>query len=518
MYTRSSSLIHSLLLTFLLCLAALPASADATLTIENVVAQTDAVEIPLYLRYTGRPVLALEFDLVFDPAELDFTGPFSPISGSIEVADQVFLRNNVKEPGRVAFVVSGLNDANIPQGLFVTLSFNLVDPVDGAALLLSAQDAQAADINAQPIALNIEDGSVAVGCPDVVPSASISASDGQAGGVTVLWEMASGAAAYRVYRAKTADEADATPISDWIIGTQFFDASAIAPRTVTSTGCSPQTRTINTTYHYWVAVRDANFCVSPLTGPDVGFRGSGTIAKANASTLYYESFLPNFGTIDGARIASADTPLALRLHASAPIDPNSLWGSLTQSDGVLISLEWQPNDAEETDGWLIATPGPEGWPLGDTLLITGGAADIAGREVGPFSYPVRIDQVRATDMPQWDRYTADPVPYAQSQEYFLAIPRDNAANGFELQYFYADGQESQWRPADQILGLLAQAPELVTIDGADHYRILLQHGGQLRIAKTPAQQPNQSGNSALLLFSLSLTPLLIARRRAALNQ
>jgi hypothetical protein len=111
----------------------------------------------------------------------------------------------------------------------------------------------------------------------------LNASDGtNSAAVNLVWNSVNGPAIeYRVYRATSANFANAAPLSDWIADTTFDDTTAAAP-TAGGSGCNGGTTF--QTYYYWVSARTAaNLCEGGASASDSGYRGEGASAKVDTA-------------------------------------------------------------------------------------------------------------------------------------------------------------------------------------------------------------------------------------------
>ena len=373
--------------------------------------------------------------------------------------------------------------------------------------------------------------------------------------VVVTWDASPTATQYEVYRAQNQDFSAAQLLGS-TAATSFNDTTAKAPTTSAGGGCGGGSTTTYYYYWYWVkAVSDAG--ASQPGGPDRGHRG-GSAKKLSESI--YEPVLPRIVFDDSApeaqaRLATPNSPLAVRLRSEEAIDLSSVWGMVACSTFETDAVDWQPSEpGDPCDGWVVYVPVAP-WAAGEEIMMIVGAQTVSGVALGPFAYtfhvvPTEDEEPIAASVAQprghqpyttieevqvWvgEAYEVEGMTlpgagigpvyeigpdqlYAEPQEVRLPLPRGVAAGDIQVSYYHVEDGEGVWCPAENIDGYLAPDPETgcyyleERLDGARYLVLHVQHGATVQLGLRSAQSTSPAtvlpmsgslGNLTLLAFA-----------------
>jgi Cohesin domain/PEP-CTERM motif len=143
----------------LVCGGAVCANADELSITQILASPGDLVNTSVGYTAQGAQVVALQFDLLYDPGFLSIT-QFT--AGSADVAAGKMLAFNTLLPGDSRVVIFGLNQNVIGDGGVADLQIQVSSsaPVGPYTLLLS--NAEAVDANANPVPITVINPSTAV--------------------------------------------------------------------------------------------------------------------------------------------------------------------------------------------------------------------------------------------------------------------------------------------------------------------------------------------------------------------
>jgi hypothetical protein len=238
--------------------------AQITLDIGEVTTQPgQTAQVPVTIQATGTPASTAVLFLQFDAEKLSVTG----VTAGEAMPAGKEVQSNAGD-GEVGLIAFGLGVAPLSDGVLFMVSFDTANTSGGDILTIQGAQASAAGIDATPLQVSVNNGSIAVGCSGIGTPSGIQASDDDPAGVSVSWVTVEGASEYRVYRSATDLEAEANPISGWIEGTSFFDDTAPSS-TGSGMACTGDSMTAS---YYWVAARSPVGCESGLGGPVAGSR------------------------------------------------------------------------------------------------------------------------------------------------------------------------------------------------------------------------------------------------------
>jgi hypothetical protein len=250
-----------------------------------------------------------------------------------------------------------------------------------------------------------------------------------------------------------------------------------------------------------------------------------------AEASVYEPVLPSMADESGARPCAPVAPLAIRLRSGEAIDPDTVWGVVSWSEGDSEQVLWLP--LNDNDGWAVFEP-EEAWLDGEAVTFTAGAYTVSGQEVGPFAYEFVVNsdvyEGRATVVESGST-TGDPEFVGMAYEiapntvYFepltvqLPVPEGVDAGALEPAYlFTGEDGERRWVDGTHVEGWLepGSVRAIETEDGV-YLEFQVNHGGtvQLRrrvVSVSSAGMNNETVSSDLLLF-LALCGVLVVRKR-----
>ncbi len=217
-------------------------------------------------------------------------------------AAQKIVDSEVYPEGVLAIGVTGMNTLSLGDGLTLTVAFKVLPdaqeneylPVTGLdatqpALALANGPALSSGSSAAaaPLGLSFQNGAVHVGCTSIETPANVSATQGQASGVSVTWTaVADPHAEYQVLRSSDPNPATAAALGGWQSGVSFEDTTAAAPVQTDPGGCFRNPSYDFVRYYYWVKSRNLRLCESGFsTPPAEGYRGTGKAARAGDAVL-----------------------------------------------------------------------------------------------------------------------------------------------------------------------------------------------------------------------------------------
>ncbi len=333
-----------------------------------------------------------------------------------------------------------------------------------------------------------------VGCLPATPGNVVATDVPRLIRVELTWSAAARATSYQIYRSEAPDFATA----------ELLD---------TTTGLSYTARRGNSgifecvavdanNYYYWVvAINDCAQSAPILAVAD--FQPSGK----------YEPVFPAKALGDWTQLAAADSPFAIRLRATQPIDPESVWGTV-QADGFESNeVRWMPLDSDGMDGWVIYDP-VEPWEPGSTATMIAGALTLGGDPVGPHSFSFVIESEQDAELRGKDSAQTVPQPRPDASDtgvsvtrigtesafrigpdavfeapvtVWLPLPDGVGADSVGLEYYVEDESGSAWYPADRIAGWLVPGSiETLTRGGVVYIGISVRHAGTARVLPTSA--------------------------------
>lgn len=378
-------------------------------------------------------------------------------------------------------------------------------------------------------------------CPEMTAPTDVKASQGAfTDRIRVTYPAVEGATSYRVYRSSTSDVKAATLIGEWA-DTTFDDFSAVPPATSQGLSCPSSSSTKR--FYYWVA--SSNGCdSSPKTGPASGYTGSSTtfFKSAQISTAVYEKALPSREIADGILAALPTDELAVRLRAEAPIDPESVWGTVKHASGMENAIVWIPVDAR--DGWVSYWPG-EAFKSGEQVVMTAGARTTNGDTVGPVTYTFSVGPVAeaASTSEQTAGMLMEPaldtsgppafaeavgLPYkvkpeqalTRPQTIMLPVPEGMSAKELRVYYYLANGEDAGWYPADVVDGwMVPGSRQTVDENGATLIGIDVRHTGIVQLGKVSQTSEAAAGFDnrfvdGLIILAVAMSLALASRRRS----
>ena len=339
----------------------------------------------------------------------------------------------------------------------------------------------------------------------------VSVGDAPEGRALLLqWEPVTAATSYEVH-----SDLD----GDTLLGVVTTTSYEI-PVNVFGLGCSPQIHK-PANLGYWVVA--VNAC---------GESAPSQTAHP-AKRALFERVLPAAKATDGVRAAQIDSALAVRLRTEAPIDADSIYGTITSAFGTAGSLVWQPAGGADNDGWVVCRPETP-WAFGDTITLTAGAATVTGGAVGPLAYvfqvesedeyAARMDHRRSAlwqPVPDKDYQAgnARTVPAAHiwmeddaavraggagavyaiesglvfdvPRQVWLPVPEGLRAEDAMVYYRFGAGEHAAWVPGDQVAGwLVPDSLEALEIDGVTWLGFAVNHDATVRIAEWPRLTPD----------------------------
>ncbi|HRK35170.1 MAG TPA: cohesin domain-containing protein, partial [Candidatus Hydrogenedentes bacterium] len=364
----------AVLFACLFCAAALAGDDDDGVELKILDAGGFAgadVYVPVTMSASTRPS-AVAFWIEYDHTKLTFLDAEPGLVVTLAGKDVTW---GFPAPGRISFLIFGLNDNRISSGQILLLKFEInSSALPGEEYPVQGLNESSTGPNAEPIDTDIDDGEVEVlNCFKPATPSNFTATDGIFGDrVQLTWSPVFGAQSYVVYRNTANDVSTAQVIATTIL-TFYSDSSAQGPSNLNSGGCSGGTN-VNTsynTYYYWV--RAQNICgQSAPTSAESGYRGKAHLAKATATTLTKMPVLADEST----------TSLAIRLSANNAIDTQTIVVALNGIDNEIVRTAWSPLNDSGSDGWVWVTLGSPMEP-GTTLTLEASARTIGGDAIAP---------------------------------------------------------------------------------------------------------------------------------------
>lgn len=474
----------------------------------------DEVTVPVTLVTNGTDPASIIFDVVFNPAMLAYVGYSAGPAATAALKDV----DDTLYADRVVFWISNLGSNAIGDGVVVNITFAIIDGEVGEFLALTGANESAADTsaNSNDIPISSTAGAIEVSCPGPDAPQSVTASQGNANGVSVTWAQSQGATAYCVYRNTTNNSASASAISAWTASLSYLDTTAAAP-TVTGGGCAGP-RVENHVYYYWVRARNESGCIGLLSAPAQGYRGQSKAFQPDATT-----FVESLPAAPGPA-----SSLSVRLRSSARIAPHTVWGAV---DGVEVSnVQWVPVAADNADGWVVVRP-ETAWPVGETVQVTVGAKAAPGMDVKPVSatFSIRDESeggeaaLASEAVPELDRGVGDVFrvvpdePYDTPREVRLPVPPGLLAQDVQVFYYRQAGDGMGWYAGENVKGWLIPESFSVERNGkADCIVFEVTHGGIVQLGLKPELISGASvlgANIADVLVTLGVLLLLVLIRR-----
>lgn len=312
------------------------ALADATATVElNVPSNVgDVAELSISLDYADPAPTVMFIFLAFDNMRLEPAGDYyenipvdshgNPVRDgdgnvqavlsavspapevaaagkSVDVAYYDTLEDNVARGG-IGIAVVGLNSDPLPRGAMLKVALRVLNEnqshavipvygVDAASPVIiggHVVSASASSASGDNIAVNVTDGSVALGCERPAAPTSVTASQDKTDRVDIAWNGAEGLE-YRVFRSETPDPLTAQALGEgWTTDTFFEDVTVAAPTVVTKPGCFKRGVYETAPSYYWVKSRDlSGGCESDASTPAAeGWRGAAKAATAAVAAAW----------------------------------------------------------------------------------------------------------------------------------------------------------------------------------------------------------------------------------------
>ena len=168
---------RALLLILIFCFALIPGLvlADATVSLDNVSGDpgTDVV-VPVSLSSSPQDVAAMNFTINFDSSKLEYV---SVVGTSILTNAEKELESNSPSAGQVIFVIYGINQHTIADGIIANITFTINNDAGSGEIVLDMDDLVACSGEAELINSTAVDANI-YPSGAVVPSITSTSSDG----------------------------------------------------------------------------------------------------------------------------------------------------------------------------------------------------------------------------------------------------------------------------------------------------------------------------------------------------
>ena len=462
------------------------ADNDGSPNFEDDDSDNDGVPDNIELAVGGNPydASAPDITLVVSPAAVDLPSGV----GSVQLTVQHFgltsvawtvSRNPADDWIRIQNGASGVNNGAI--------RINYVDnPQPVARTAVVTVNAPGATVGV-PVAVTLTQAGCAL--PEAPANAIVTRPDDDT--LRMTWDMSPDAVLYRIYSSRNNNAllaevvetaAEISLIEDGLFG-----------------GCS-QFRPDPAEFNYWVTAVNACGESEPAN------------ATLDLKTALYEKALPATASEDGDRLAAADGTISVRLRASAPIDPDSVWGMVSGDGFASEDIVWLPIDAEGRDGWVVFTPETP-WQDGERITLLAGAFTVSGESIEPVSFdfvvaadqavlmqraaagaipaglqdaagdspstlavPVQIGEANSGETPALIYLVEPQAPFEGPAWVWMPIGEQVDPGAVRVQYLLSE--EALWADAVQVEGLLDSEDSVaVLIGGTTYVGIRARHGG-----------------------------------------
>lgn len=436
--------------------------------------------------------------------------------------------------GALGIAIQGINNLSIAPGLLLTVAFKVQPGVaeNEVVALEGAEESDPVQFNqggtlqtafttanyqlpndAQgKLGVEMSDGRVVVPCTPPAAPTGVTATQGQADAVVVSWTAAAGTGVkYRVYRSKTNNFGDATPLgTEAQAATTFQDITAEGPVLPTG-GCTCNQQATVVHYFYWVRTVSASGCESSYSTPPAdGFRGTAKAASLSAKTAL--DTLPAMAYDTSANVAYAGQSVAVRLEGAVG---GTVYAEAVAEGWSSRAVRW----TGDSDGGWASIVLPASLVTGTHVYLTAGAEGI-----GPYvrEFVVAASKKSAAGLSVRD-LGADAVPYLPEgvgsvygiapaglldapAEIYLPVPAgEDAAALHVYTYVHAQG-DRRWYLGENVAGWLAEAPAITSLNGAPHVRIVVRYGATVQLGHAP-----EAGSE---IRTASMAPVDIARMHA----
>ncbi|MDZ4858242.1 MAG: cohesin domain-containing protein [Candidatus Hydrogenedentes bacterium] len=358
---------------------------DVRLRIQDTVAFAGGeVDVSVSMNASPRPS-SIAFWIEYDESKLTFLEAEPGIVLTLAGKDVSW---DFPAPGRVSFLIFGVNDLRIASGKILTLRFDVDADVESSEdLLVQGLNQSASDPDANRLETIIEGGAIDIlACFRPAQPANFSATDGLFPGyVQLTWTPVFGAQSYVIYRSDVNDPATATLVASTLL--PFYSDTSAQGANVTGSGgggCSggPGQSVDFSMYYYWVLSQ--NICgQSSLTPSESGYRGN--LKAANTTRVAVD-----FGSSSKTELQSKpEITVADLTEDGIPDFQESVGqaynifpvGQFASAFTVRVPV---PADVEPSElipyfyvrekGWYPA-PNVDGWLEPGTLTVTGADGD-----------------------------------------------------------------------------------------------------------------------------------------------
>lgn len=463
---------------------------------------------------------AIAFWIEFDHSKLTF---LEAEPGLVLALADKELTWGTPAPGRVSFLIYGVNDIPISPGKLMTITFEIHPQAEeGEDYLVHGFNQSATDADAVALDTEIEDGEIEIlQCFEPAAPSNFTASDGVfSDHVQLSWIPVFGAQSYVVYRSATNNPETATIIAVTTLPFHSDFTASAAARISGGGGCSGGGQSVDySRYYYWVLAQ--NICgESPLTPAETGYRGVAKSAETSLADI--EVFPP--------AIDETATELAVRIDSEYPVDSASLEVAAVGPVGI-SSARWEALDEQSGRVWLSLEA-----PLsaGETLDVTVTGRTLSGAKLDPHQktiscLPLAVEQVLTTDPAAQHRLSAlDPAsvpdflesvgpayrlqidgPIPAGEIVALPVP-DGVEPAEVIPYLYIDGKG--WFAAHLVPEWTN--PDSIAVSGAS---VVFQprYGGVVRLgyAQRDLQTANFANLGSVAPLGAALLALLLATQR-----
>ncbi|NUM56946.1 MAG: hypothetical protein HUU46_25230 [Candidatus Hydrogenedentes bacterium] len=469
---------------------------------------------------------AIAFWLEYDTNNLTFVDAYP---GAVVTLAGKDVSWDFPEPGRISFLIFGLNDLRIASGIILSITFAIDDdaqPNDEFDLI--GLNYSATGPNAEPIRTEFDNGEIDVlQCFEPAAPTSFVATDGIFGDhIQLSWLPVFGAQSYTILRSTINDPGTGTVIAVTVLPF-YSDFSAQGPSFVSTGGggCGGTTgQSLRyTEYYYWV--RAQNICgQSAYTAAESGWRGkSGDAAKAGVTP----DALP-------ASVDETTTQFALRLSGGSDILPESIDGSVDSESIAIDSIEWRPAADSNAEGWAIVTlSSPLAADVSITIRVSArnsngetvdathtfacdGPLDVAPESTNAKSADeIVVVQAVAPGVPDFvasmgPRYAVSPaLPFASPQRVAIPVP-DGVEPGEMAPHLYVAG--AGWCPAPFVDGWVVPGSlSVADVDGVSCVTFDANYGGLVQLGYlAPPAVPAPSNWAGGLPMAIAVLAILAA--------
>lgn len=490
------------------------------------------VTVNIFMEASPRPS-AIAFWLEYDNAKLDFV---DAIPGAVVTLAGKDVSWDFPSPGRVSFLIFGLNSYRIASGLVLSVTFAIDDgakPDD--EFELHGLNFSATDPSANPIPTVFDDGSIEVlQCFQPSAPTNFTATDGIFGDrVQLTWLPVFGAQSYSIYRSTTNNPSTSSVIAVTVL--PFYSDFSAVPAAFGSSGaggCGGNTgQSLQfTRYYYWV--RSQNICgESGYTAAEAGWRGKFGEAAKDTTTL---EALP-------ASLDNTTTQVALRLSGKSRIAPETVIATVDSGGTEIESVSWQRMNDAGNEGWAVVTLSA---PLadGEALTVNASAKTMDGSATNSTSYTfvgggpievtasavlaksaddVVVSEVVASEAPDFvssmgKRFLVYPtLPFASPKRVAIPVP-DGVEPNEMVPHLYVSGKG--WIPASLLNGWVVPESVVVSeVDGRPCVTFIANFGGLVQLGYADPEPmhepPNWAGGLPTAVAALAIFAASALRRR-----